>query len=211
MYINLAVHHPILQKQEWFDVEKMKDMAYKTNWDATFPFIYMGMFLPPVKEDEGWLSWRGEYLTFEKLDNYYKKMQDMGFHVLSYFNVTEFGSNILRQDYYQKRHEERTQWIDSNQYLMEFLESAILYNPMNEKGQEYIYSWNNSIVVDPGEPVYEQHLIDQIKRHIDKLPHFEGLLLTDWTGQGYTIHGVMMVFPGFVINRPVHYMFLGIQ
>lgn len=165
-----------------FDVDKMKKMAYKTNWDATFPFPYMGLFLPDVGDDEGWLSWRGEYLTFKKIDNYYKQMQEKGFHVLSYFNVTEFGSNIFRQAY-QKNHPQRKSWINSNVYLNEVIEPAVFYHPNDTTYTKYVYSWDRSIVVDPGEPVYADHLIEQINRYIDKLPHFEGITIDrlDWT------------------------------
>ncbi len=165
-----------------FDEDKMRRMAYKTNWDATFPFPYQGLFLPDVDDNEGWLSWRGEYQTFQKLDNYYKQMQEKGFHVLSYFNVTEFGNNILKQGYF-RNHPKRKVWVDSNTYLNEVLEPAVLYYPGDTTFTQYIYSWDRSIAVDPGEPVYASHLVDQINRHIDKLPHFEGITIDrlDWT------------------------------
>jgi hypothetical protein len=165
-----------------FDVAKMKQMAYKTNWDATFPFPYMGLFLPPVEDDEGWLSWRGDYMTFKKLDSYYAQMQQKGFHVLSYFNVTEFGSNILREAF-SKHEPERKEWINSNTYLYKTLEASVLYHPFDTTNTQYIYSWDRSIVVDPGEPVYADHLIDMINRYVEKLPHFEGITIDrlDWT------------------------------
>ncbi|MCF7568810.1 hypothetical protein L3X37_10605 [Sabulilitoribacter arenilitoris] len=172
-----------------FDVDKMKKMAYKTNWDATFPFPYMGLFLPDVNHDEGWLSWRGEYLTFKKIDDYYKQMQEKGFRVLSYFNVTEFGSNILEKGKYNMRLPERKQWVNSNTYLYKQLEPAVLYYPHDTTYTNYIYSWDRSIVVDPGEPVYANHLVEQINRYIEKLPHFEGITIDrlDWT-RHYNTH-----------------------
>jgi hypothetical protein len=166
-----------------FDIEKMKSMAYKTNWDATFPFPYMGLFLPDVNEDEGWLSWRGEYLTFKKIDEYYKQMREKGFRVLSYFNVTEFGSNILKKNNFNKRLPERKLWVNSNTYLYKQLEPAVLYHPIDTTCSNYIYSWDRSIVMDPGEPVYANHLVEQINRYIEKLPHFEGITIDrlDWS------------------------------
>lgn len=165
-----------------FDVKKMKQMAYKTNWDATFPFPYMGLFLPDVEDDEGWLSWRGEYLTFKKIDDYYKQMQEKGFHVLSYFNVTEFGSNILKQAY-NKREPKRQPWVNSNTYLNKVLEPAVLFHPYDTTFTKYIYSWDRCIIMDPGEPVYMDFMVGQINRYIEKLPHFEGITIDrlDWT------------------------------
>jgi len=166
-----------------FDEEKMKQMAYKTNWDATFPFPYMGLFLPDVQDEEGWLSWRGEYLTYQKIDEYYRKMQEKGFHVLSYFNVFEFGCNILKKDIYNMGLPERKIWVNSNTYLYKQLEPAVLYHPHDSTNTNYIYSWDRSIIVDPGEPVYANHLVEQINRYIGKLPHFEGITIDrlDWS------------------------------
>ncbi len=166
-----------------FDVDKMKQMAYMTNWDATFPFPYMGLFLPAVKDDEGWLSWRGEYLTYKKIDEYYKQMEDKGFHVLSYFNVTEFGSNILSRSHYNPRLPKRKIWSNSNTYLYKALEPAALYHPHDTTYTNFIYSWDRCIVMDPGEPVYADHLVAQVNRYIEKLPHFKGVTIDrlDWT------------------------------
>ena len=166
-----------------FDADKMNRMAYKPNWDATFQFPYMGLFLPEVGEDEGWLSWRGEYMTYKKIDDYYKQMQEKGFRVLSYFNVTEFGSNILNKNNFNKRLPERKVWVNSNTYLYKQLEPAVLYHPHDTTYTNFIYSWDRCVVMDPGEPVYADHLLEQINRHVEKLPHFEGIAIDrlDWT------------------------------
>ena len=36
------------------DAEKMRRMAFRTNWKASFDFPYMGMFLPPVDDTREW-------------------------------------------------------------------------------------------------------------------------------------------------------------
>ncbi len=166
-----------------FDVQKMIQMGFKTNWDATFSFPYMGLFLPPVEKNEGWLTWRGEYMTFKKLDDYYARMQKKGFHVLSYFNVTEFGNNILRKEDFVNRHETRKPWIDCNKYLHDVLEPAVLYHPKDTTYTKHIYTWERSIVMDPAEPVFKAHLVGQINNYLERLPHFEGITIDriDWT------------------------------
>ena len=122
-------------------------------------------------------------MTYKKIDDYYKTMQGKGFHVLSYFNVTEFGSNILEKGKYNMGLPKHKQWVSSNTYLYKHLEPAVLYHPNDTTCSNYIYSWDRSIVMDPGEPVYADHLLEQINRHIEKLPHFEGIAIDrlDWT------------------------------
>jgi hypothetical protein len=44
------------------------------------------------------------------------------------------------------------------------------------------WSWEDCIFVDPGEPVYHEFLIEQARRHIEKLPESSGICIDrlDW-------------------------------
>jgi hypothetical protein len=68
-------------------------------------FPYMGNFIPPVKSmDEKWTRscaepappGKGTETSCRQLNDYAKYMKGNGFHVLSYFNVTEYGKNMPR-------------------------------------------------------------------------------------------------------------------
>ena len=79
-----------------FDTEKMQKMCFSINWQASFDFPYMGMFLPPVGRDEPWLRFLyRDTITVRAMNDYAAEMKAKGFFVLNYFNVTEFGANII--------------------------------------------------------------------------------------------------------------------
>src|SRR5262249_50186597 len=90
------------------DTAKMKAMGFTMNWKASLDFPYMGLFLPPVADDVEWNRFagggdgahtaadEGRYgkTSIKHMNDYSVDMKRRGFHVLNYFNVTEFGTNI---------------------------------------------------------------------------------------------------------------------
>lgn len=92
------------------DVEKFRRMAFRVNWKASFDFPYMGMFLPPVPgDDDRWPRFNDKapgqplpgdagWSSIARMRAYSEKMRGYGFHVLNYFNVTEFGMNLKGAD-----------------------------------------------------------------------------------------------------------------
>jgi hypothetical protein len=162
------------------NVDKLRQMAYRTNWDATFGFLYMGLFLPPIPAESGWLSWRGEPVSFRLIDEKYRRFQTNGFHVLSYFNVTEYGNYVVGRQDYVPRPDTRALWMNANKHLHEKLEPALVLNP--NAPTKYIYTYEKSVVMDPGEPVYRDLMLEQAQRHLDRLTRFEGFAIDrlDW-------------------------------
>ncbi len=69
-------------------------MAFTVNWQASFDFPYMGMFLPPVKPDVKWKRFGNGEMSVSGMNDYAGKMKEKGFYVFNYFNVTEFGTAI---------------------------------------------------------------------------------------------------------------------
>jgi len=175
-----------------FDVTKMKRMSFRVNWKASFDFPYMGMFLPPVEDNKKWTSFGGRKTSIAQMRFYSHKMRKMGFHVLNYFNVAEFGTNVKYPAPRRKTRKESDLWQNCNDFLYTKLADAILYVPKDAKSVDTIYgrlspnkpyySWENSIVLDPGEPVWQEFLIDQVKRHICKIPDSAGICIDrmDW-------------------------------
>ena len=85
------------------DVAQLKRMAFRVNWKLSDDFPYMGMFLPPLDDqDERWERSCDEacppnkprWTSFRRLNDYARYMREQGFYVLNYFNVTEFGKNM---------------------------------------------------------------------------------------------------------------------
>ena len=69
-------------------------------WKLSDDFPYMGNFIPPVKSmDEKWTRscaepappGKGAEPSCRQLNDYAKYLKGNGCHVLSYFNVTEYG------------------------------------------------------------------------------------------------------------------------
>ena len=159
------------------DVAKLKAMAFRLNWQASFEFPYMGMFLPPVHDGEEWRNFRGALTSFAKLNDYYRSMRNAGFYVLSYFNATEFGARITYPPPVLTLSPE-DRWRDANQFLYGVLNNAWL---RGEDGKP-IYSWEGAVAMDPGEPVYQSFLLEQARRHLSKTPNTSGICIdrTDW-------------------------------
>ncbi|CAZ94406.1 hypothetical protein [Zobellia galactanivorans] len=186
-----------------FDVEKMKKMAFRVNWRASFDFPYMGMFAPPVDETAEWSSFvrfrnRGKVArkttSMPIMQNYAKKMKDAGFYVLSYFNVTEFGTQIEYPRPKSTRTKDTPLWRDANDYLYENLADAILFAPKQQKAvlDKGIYSvkpgdpfftWEKAIALDPGVESYQNFLVGQAERTVAGIPDSFGICIDrmDWT------------------------------
>lgn len=175
------------------DVKKMKAMAFMVNWMASFDFPYMGMFLPPVAGDDvQWRGYGGGTVSITKMREYSRKMRRNGFHVLSYFNVTEFGANVKFPAPARKAKADADLWKDCNGFLYAKLADAIVLTPADEKAHKGFYghtrpglpywTWGRAIVLDPGEPVYQKFLLEQVRRHIELLPDTSGICIDrmDW-------------------------------
>ncbi len=177
-----------------FDLNKMKKMAFGVNWKASFDFPYMGMFIPPVLTDTTrWPRFGGGTTSIRDMQVYAAKMKSQGFHVLSYFNVTEFGAGITDPAPPAKIVAAQDLWRNADNFLYGKLADAILHVPVavsKEKLAFYpksrpngpYFTWGNGIIMDPGEPVYQEYLMDQARKHIEKIPDAEGICIDrmDW-------------------------------
>jgi len=112
-------------------VAKMKRMAFTVNWQASFDFPYMGMYLPPVQRDEKWKRFGGDLITIGGMDDFAGKYREKGFYVLNYFNVTEFGSKVKYPPLSGvARKPDSEIWKECNDILYTKFEKAIL--PVSE-------------------------------------------------------------------------------
>jgi hypothetical protein len=132
-----------------FDVKKMKDMAFTVNWQASFDFPYMGMFLPPVKPDVKWQRFGSGEMSIKAMNDYAGEMKQKGFYVLNYFNVTEFGTQIKYPNVPPIAHNDSDLWKESNDFLYTNLSGALLqfrtgYYPGTRNGSPF-YTWRNAV------------------------------------------------------------------
>lgn len=164
---------------EIIDAEKLRKMAFRVNWKASFDFPYMGMFIPPMSTDtETWINFKGQPTSISMMKDYSKRMRDNGFYVLNYFNVTEFGNYITFPPPPRKAKDDIDLWKDPDDFLHYAIGDGILLNP---EAKPY-FSWHKCVAMDPGEPTYQNFLLEQAKRHIEKLPRSSGICIDrmDW-------------------------------
>ncbi len=185
-----------------FDPEKLRDMAFRVNWKASFDFPYMGMFLPPI--DKG--SWtrfsgdsyghrvpnlKGGEMSVREMAEYSEKMRALGFYVLNYFNVAEFGADIVYPAPPRVTKLDSDLWMNANDFLYGRIPKAIIHipagipqgklDPRDKTGGPY-YTWGNGIILDCGEQEYGRFLLQQAQAHIEKLPASSGICIDrmDW-------------------------------
>lgn len=179
--------------EEIAGADRLRGLGYSFNWKASFDFPYMGMFLPPVDrtleyarfpgnssgsftaKDEG----RNGKTSIRNMAEYAARMRSAGFHVLNYFNVTEFGAGIkfpLRQ---RDPASTTPLWRDPEVYLSTAFPDALLRTPNPSM------TWGGAVVTDCGDPRYRSFLLKQAKRHVDELPAADGICIDrlDWLSQ----------------------------
>jgi hypothetical protein len=170
-----------------FDPAPLRQMAFAFNWKCSEDFPYMGMFLPPVADAA--TSWKrapdeetpGKPPTtsFQQMNDYARWMKEQGFQVLSYFNVTEYGRNMRFPAPPRQAKSDADLWKDPNDYLFHGgRQLAVLMN-----GKEPVRSnCYGALIVDPGDPAYRQHLLEQVNRNTQHLPDTAGIAIDrlDW-------------------------------
>jgi len=164
---------------EDFDADALMRMAYRVNWKASFDFPFMGMFIPPVSgDDDEWTDFKGQKTSIRRMRDHSRWMRGMGFHVLNYFNVTEFGAYIKHPPPPRKAQSDADLWKDANDFLYGRLSEAILRG----KDGKPIGSWEGCVAMDPGEPVYREFLFAQARRHVEAFPESSGICIDrmDW-------------------------------
>jgi hypothetical protein len=158
----------------------MRRMGFRVNWKASFDFPYMGMFLPPVGDRVTWRRFKHDMdMSIASMARYSSEMEASGFHVLNYFNITEFGAALRFPLSPDPSLAEADQWQDAATFLCNHLDGAILHDPAT--GEPY-NTWEGAVAMDVGEPAYQQFLLEQARRHVEKLPDSAGICIDryDW-------------------------------
>ncbi len=161
------------------DRDKLRKMAFSVNWNARFDFPFQGMMIPPVSRDEVWRSWYRKPTSLARMSRYDSQMKREGFHVLEYFVLTECGNHIKKERPPRRRQSIADSWRDANDFVHYGIPGAVVRTP---DGKVQYSDWFESVVVDPGEAVWRDFLIGQIKRLLKELPDSDGICVDrlDW-------------------------------
>eukprot|EP00755_Sulcionema_specki_P018205 Sspe_Gene.66321::Locus_39186_Transcript_1_1_Confidence_1.000_Length_2040::g.66321::m.66321 len=167
----------------------LRKMGYKVDWDLGGKFFpYMGMFLPPVGPNDTW--WNDPEGTqahanwsFAQVDAYYRKMAEQGYAALSYFNIFEYGRDVV---YSNDPPTGKGDWHNASSYLAGFLRDAMLndsvcLNNRRTHGAPF-YTWQRAVVMDPQQASYRGFLREQVQRKLKYLASFQGIVIdrSDW-------------------------------
>ncbi len=161
------------------EVAKLRQMGFRVNWKASYDFPYMGMFLPPIADDELYTRFaKGNKTSIAQLRDYSRRMRAMGFHVLNYFNVTEFGGTTGMPAQADPSLAAADRWKNVHNFVDMEIPDGILHR----FGGGLYGSWEGCVVMDCGAPNYRAFLLDQARRHIEKLPDSSGICIDrmDW-------------------------------
>jgi hypothetical protein len=151
------------------------------NWKAGYDYVYMGMYLP-LTDDEN-LTWTNARAfgaqgprvatSIRNLREYSARMRKSGFHVLNYMNPAEFGLNVVRSGPAppRKAAADADLWKDPNDFVHYRIRDALLYP---KDGGEPWGAWENGVLADLGIKSFQDFLVDQVRRHLEKLPESSG-------------------------------------
>jgi hypothetical protein len=164
---------------ETIDAARYRQMGLTMNWNARFPWPYLGMSIPPVKTDtEEWMSflWSGYRdstpQSAQVMNDVADAFRRQGFHQLEYFTLTEAGAGIVNPAPPRKAADDADLWKDPNDFIYYQIPNANLG----------IVAWNGARVVDPGDPAWQTEILRQITDLSNRLPSSSGICIDrlDW-------------------------------
>jgi hypothetical protein len=183
------------------DTEKFKRMAFTVNWKMSCDFPYVGMYMPPVADGQKWIRMKpwtdepqffvGPFTSAPQMAAYSRQMREAGFHVFNYYNAAEFGhGNIYPAPPSRRPPSDPDFWKDPTDFLYANLSDAIVLHsakaPPEAQWQEgssvapgpFHGDWPYAtVVLDCGEPSWQNFLLEQARRLIQKIPDSSGMCI----------------------------------
>ena len=173
------------------EVSRLSKMAFRLNWDAKFDWPYFGMFLPPVPDaDATWQTYGYDekggrdpklvrQMSYREANDECRFLKEKGFYEISYFNITEFGSEIGKPGAVKGDVPGTDIWRDATTLLYRGFPNAIFKDIDSDAP---VGSWSDSVVVDAADPAFRAHLLNMARRQIDNLPDAAGICVDrmDW-------------------------------
>jgi hypothetical protein len=137
------------------------------------------MFLPPIPDDARYPRFlKGNQTSIAQLRDYSRRLRQMGFRVLNYFNVTEFGGVPGNPASPDPLLAPKDRWKNLHNFLRDEIPDGLL---LDLEGRPYL-TWGDAVAMDPGGARYRAFLLGQARAHLEKLPDSAGFCIdrTDW-------------------------------
>ena len=172
------------------ETDRLRKMAYRCDWDASFDWPYFGMYLPPMADADACWETSGHnsagnrdpnrvtQMSWRKINEKGRVRKESGLFTLAYFNVTEFGSQIKDASAVKTNLPDREVWRDANAFLYRQIPDGIY---RDEKGNT-AGTWSGAVAMDSGGPAFQAFLLEQAARHVNQLPDYDGIAIDrmDW-------------------------------
>lgn len=165
---------------------KLSGEDFRTNWELSLRGPYQGEFVPPVASADE--TWEPDLGTFwpqtpdtQNVAGWRRTLgywQDAGLTNLAYFNASLFGSYI--KDPAPPRQyscQDPDRWKSANDHLYCDFPDAVL----RRADGTAVFDWRSGVVMDPGDPAYQQHLVDQATALMTQLPQYSGLAVDQFS------------------------------
>jgi hypothetical protein len=166
------------------DTDRLKRMAFRLFWAASYDYPYYGMWLPPVDNDaQTWKTWRPvppTQVSIAALRERARRVREAGFCYLNYFNCSEFGTfdaNVKFDWSAADKLPERELWKDGAAFLRRRLTDSLW---RDASGKPSTGGWaprGVSFVMDPAGRGWQEFLLEQARWHNEKIPDAVGIAM----------------------------------
>ncbi len=172
----------------WFgpiDADHLKQIAFRIFWAASYDFPYVGMWLPPVGDNDTWqvplldrdlskLPYRPPEMSIAQLEDRARRVREAGFYLLNYFNCSEFQARLKGSEAEDSSAREEQLWRAPCAFLRRKLADGVW---RDAGGRESYGGWNGTIITDPAAPHFQAYLLDQARWHNRKIPDASGICM----------------------------------
>ena len=154
----------------------------RTNWELSLRGPYQGEFLPPVSSaNEQWEPDLGTFRpqtpkswSLNRWRHVLGYWDDAGLTSFAYFNASLFGHAIrYPAPPHQYSCSDPNRWKSANDYLYCDFPNAIVRGADGTP----VFDWRTGVVMDPGDPAYGRHLVEQAQALLTQLPSYAGLIV----------------------------------
>jgi hypothetical protein len=165
------------------DVDRLNRISFRLFCAASYDYPYYGMWLPPVDDTETWKSWRSSppvQVSITQLRDRARRVREAGFYYLNYFNCSEFGTFDAKVNFDWSAAStlpERELWKDGAAFLRRKLSDSLFRDAAGKASTGGWAPRGVSFVMDPAGHGWQEFLLEQARRHNERIPDAVGIYM----------------------------------